>query len=393
MLTGTRVLYLGLDACDRDVVSQFVAEGDLPNLGRLLGSAAVVATEAPLAVFPGAVWPTVCAGVGPARHGYLCWDEVRGGTYEYRRTNTDDIRVRPFWDACSDVGKRVAILDVPQTPVPLPVNGVQLSEWGGHDRRRGTSSWPPSFLEAVNARYGEHPIGCLPHPTHQFSPCDWAYREGERRTADENAQLLADLLEGIRRKGALCRDVLAEDRWDLFFAVFGESHCVGHQYWFLHDADHPHYDAELRARLGGDPMRMVYAALDAAVGEVLAVADSDTAVYVHLSLGMQAKNDGTALLDPILWRLDQYAGGNADRGWRTRGAELVTDVAPEFLRRRALAAASALRRRRVGGAPPGFFADEVPPRAPALVGAAQQHGHRRGSLQRRPTRAERPHPP
>jgi hypothetical protein len=42
----------------------------------------------------------------------------------------------------SDAGRRVAVLDVPHTRPVEGLNGVQVSEWGAHDRHFGTRSWP-----------------------------------------------------------------------------------------------------------------------------------------------------------------------------------------------------------------------------------------------------------
>ena len=64
-----------------------------------------------------------------------------------------------------------------------------------------------------------------------------------------------------------------------------------------------------RARLGGDPLRRVYAQLDETIGCHLDRLDEDATAYVLLSHGMRAHYDGTQVLDPILWRLDQHASG------------------------------------------------------------------------------------
>ncbi len=60
--------------------------------------------------------------------------------------------------------------------------------------------------------------------------------------------MLDEMLEGARRKTALSRDLLDQGGWDLFYTVFGEAHCAGHQFWKLHDETHPWHDAEERRR-------------------------------------------------------------------------------------------------------------------------------------------------
>ncbi len=66
--------------------------------------------------------------------------------------------------------------------------------------------------------------------------------------------------------------------------------------------------------LGGDPVRTIYSAVDAELGDLLEHVGDDTTVYVHLSHGMRSHYDGTCILDPVLWRLDEYASGHDQRG-------------------------------------------------------------------------------
>src|SRR3954453_16809247 len=124
---------IGMDAADPALVREFAAAGQMPNLARLLSQAAVLDTRGPMGVFVSANWPTVFTATSPDRHGYLCWDEYREGTYEYRTPNPTMCRGVPIWRRMWEAGKRVAIFDVPHTVVE-EVNGAMVSEWGCHDR-------------------------------------------------------------------------------------------------------------------------------------------------------------------------------------------------------------------------------------------------------------------
>ena len=83
-------------------------------------------------------------------------------------------------------------------------------------------------------------------------------------------------------------------------SVVGESHCVGHQLWHVHDVDHPRHDPAAR-RLLGDPVVEVYARLDAVVGEHLAAAgaDADRATCTCRT-ACGPHYDGDHLLDEVL---------------------------------------------------------------------------------------------
>jgi predicted AlkP superfamily phosphohydrolase/phosphomutase len=346
----TRTLYVGLDACDLDIAQRFAAEGSMPTLAGLLDTAAVQETLGPLGFLVGGNWVTIHTGTSPARHQFLCSGQVRGGTYEpvwIGPYGSGYGTEPPVWKWISDAGGRVAVLDAPHAGITDDVNGVQLVEWGCHDRHAETLSAPASFLAEINATYGPHPLGTRAAPFPHHAPCDMSHREGVHRTPAEDQTMLDEMLEGARRKTAVSRDLLDQGGWDLFYTVFGEAHCAGHQFWKLHDETHPWHDAEERRALGGDPLRSVYAALDAGLAELIGHAGDDAMVYVHLSHGMRSHYDGTCVLDPVLWRLDEYASRTDQRGRFTRTVDTVANVLPRSVRRRALPSLIELRRKLV----------------------------------------------
>ena len=348
MTAPARTLYVGLDACDLDIAQRFAADGSMPTLARLLERAAVQETMGPLGFLVGGNWVTIHTGTSPSRHQFLCSGQVRGGTYEPAWVGpfgADYGTETPVWKWVSDAGGRVAVLDAPHAAVAEELNGVQLVEWGCHDRHGATMSFPPSLLDRLDEEYGPHPLGSRTAPFPHHAPCDVAHRAGPHRTPAEDRTMLDELLEGARRKTALSRDLLDEGGWDLFYTVYGEAHCAGHQFWKLHDETHPWHDPDALRVLGGDPLRAVYEALDAGLGEMIEHAGDDATVYVHLSHGMRSHYDGTCVLDPVLWRLDEYASRTDVRGRFTRLVDGAANALPRGVRRRALPALTDLRRK------------------------------------------------
>src|SRR4051794_8882670 len=351
-----RVMVIALDATEHELVAELAASGDIPTFARLLGEAAAVDTLAPPGTFVTSNWPTIFTARRPDRHGYLCWEEIPIGTYGYRQTTPREIDGVPVWKRLSDAGRRVALLDVPHT-IPEPVNGVMVSEWGCHDRHFGPGSFPDEAVDELTARHGAHP-NARPHLDNpQFAPCDYSFRAGEHRTPEETEALVDALRAGIEQKRRASLELLDRGGWDLFWTVMGESHCVGHQLWHLHDPAHPKHDAALVERIGGDPVRDVYRRLDAVVGDHLERLDPDDTAYVLLPHGMTAHNDGTHLLDHVLHRLDWSLDEPGRHGAATRAAAEVARFVPPPLRPDALRLAAPLIRRRAGDSPP----DPVPP--------------------------------
>ncbi len=265
------ILFVGLDSCDPDIARHLAASGRMPALGRLFDRAARCKVRNPYGVFVGALWLSFATGYRADRHQFHCWDEIDVATYQRRLTTPPACQDASFWSNLSDADRRVAIIDVPHSKVTGPVNGVQVVEWGSHDRHFGFHTWPPERASDIDATFGLHPIlGVDAYSVREFAADDYVHRAGVLRTREEDVDFLDALTRGITAKRELNRALLAEDRWDLFLTVFGESHAIGHQQWHLHDPEHPRFDPALVEAVGGDPIHRVYGELDAGLADVLA---------------------------------------------------------------------------------------------------------------------------
>ena len=288
MKARPKLLLLGMCAGAHEHFLEWCRTGVLPNLQRLVANGLVGRTRNVPAVFVQCTWPSFYTGTGPAKQGVHCWEQLKPGTYEQYRAYTPDlVRTTPFWDRLSAAGKRVAILDVPQTRPSPRINGIQLVEWGAHDANHGFATSPPSLAAEVLERFGRYP---------HIGLCD------ADRTAAELGQFRDELLRGIATKAAVTKHFLAQEDWDFFAQVFTETHCIGHQAWHLHDPTHPRFSAEARA-LVGDPVRDVAVRIDQAIGDILAEVDERTTVIVMACHGMSCKYMPQHMLPDILLKL------------------------------------------------------------------------------------------
>jgi predicted AlkP superfamily phosphohydrolase/phosphomutase len=302
------VIFVALDACDHEIARALANTGELPTLARLFGHTARALVRNPVGLFVGGLWMSFSTALRPDRHHFHCWDEIEISTYERRLTAppTGDSPA-PFWRALGNAGRRSAIIDVPHSAAKTAVNGLQIVEWGCHDRHFGFHTWPRSAAVQIESAFGLHPVlGLDAHSVREFAPDDYAHREGPLRSVEEEVTLSKGLVQGVHAKCKLCAALLRQDKWDLFLAVFGESHSVGHQQWHLHDENHPRFDRNVVAAMGSDPLRATYAALDLALGELLSHSPTDATVLVHLSHGMGPHHDGTHMLDEVLTRIDAF---------------------------------------------------------------------------------------
>lgn len=296
----SRVLVLGFDACEITLVERWIGAGLLPQFEKLVARSRSFRLDNPMETLPGAIWPEINTGVSSGRMGdFYIPNQLRTGEARLRATQPEDIDPgHYYWAQASRAGCRVAVID-PVQAVHVPgLNGIQLYEWGLHDRTFQVSSDPPGLVAAIRERFGDHPV----------TSCDF---HGETTAG---YRLLRDgLLYGIEAKSVFVPDLLDRESWDLFVCTFSESHCAGHQFWHFLDPRHPWHDVRAPADLR-DAMLAVYQGIDTAVGKVLRAAGEDATVLAVFSHGIDLYYDGPQLLPEVLVRLGLASGGLGSAG-------------------------------------------------------------------------------
>ena len=289
MAAGPKVLLLALDAAEPSCVEKWAAAGRLPTLAGLMRSGAWTRLRSPAEEFPDEVWPSLYASQNSAQFGKYYYIQPRRGS-ESLELLDDTHHGKQFWTIASEAGRRCAVVDAPKTAIIGPINGLQIANWGAHATRCDPSSVPAGVYGEIRRLFGDYPL----------HSCD-----NHGRSPAEYRKLRDLLIEGVRNRGKVLRNVIAREPWDLFFAGFSETHCAGHQFWHLQDPSHPAYDPEDRHGLAS-AMEDVYAAVDAEIGSLLELVDDSTAVILFSGHGMAAQYHGRDLLPTLLhiWGLD-----------------------------------------------------------------------------------------
>jgi len=294
---AAKIAVIGLDSADKDVVRQFVAAGEMPNMAALLEESVVGETRNPYGLESGSVWPTFHTGVDPSRHGQH--EAVRifdPSTYQYRFIDAKTADPRNFWNYLTQQGKRCLLIDIPYAPPPDKLNGKAIWDWGTHIDCYGATeiqlkTYPEELASEIREKFGTDPLGC--------QICD----NLRPKTEHDIVHFRDGLLKRVEKRLEMAEHYLATEEWDFFEMVYSEPHCIGHHAWHLHDRGHPDYDQEAVDRIGS-PILDVYKAIDAHLGRIRDAIGPDAVMMVYCSHGMGVDYSGTHLLDRMLTVLD-----------------------------------------------------------------------------------------
>jgi predicted AlkP superfamily phosphohydrolase/phosphomutase len=264
-----RQLLIGLDAMEWSLIQQWASAGLMPTFQHLIEQGARVELASTAAQLPDTVWSAIYSGMNPGHFGKYFYVQYDAGTGDLKMMDDDSIGATPFWRYLAEAGRRVYVLDVPKFPVSR-MDGVYLANWGAHASKTARASHPATLLQEIERRFGPHPVG----------ECD---------AVDANPKALAKLrdriLDGVRVRGELYRFLMTRDNWDVFFAAFSETHCIGHHFWQYLDSTHPNYDATDRHGLR-DALQSVYQAIDREIGLMLESASPTSRSLVFSGHGM-----------------------------------------------------------------------------------------------------------
>ncbi len=289
-----KLLVIGIDAAEATLLERWAEEGHLPTVSRLLAEGARRELSNSMNTLPGAIWPEITTGRSGGKLGHFYHPrQIHTGEADFRPLAADDIDPRQyFWNVASDAGCRVAVVDVPQVIPYDRMNGVQLLEWGCHDRNFETATHPHGLINEIRSQYGNHPV----------DSCDRFHEN----TIEGYVRLRDALIEGAQKKTAISLDLLARRKWDLFTSVYCESHCVGHQFWTFHAASYIADKAHNVPEALHHTIFDVYREIDRGMGQLIEAAGPDAGVLVVVSHGMGPKIGGPQLLPTFLKKMGLY---------------------------------------------------------------------------------------
>lgn len=126
--TDTRVLVLGLDGLDWDLVLPWVRTGHMPNLGRLLEAGTWGELEPFVPTLSPLIWTSIATGVSPEVHGILDFVERDAETGRLVPVTGRGRKVPALWNIASTLGRSVGVVGWWATWPAEPVHGTIVSD-------------------------------------------------------------------------------------------------------------------------------------------------------------------------------------------------------------------------------------------------------------------------
>jgi hypothetical protein len=333
-----RIMLIGLDGAEWDLIHPMVAAGELPNLGRMIDGGAYgnLRSLEPLAKSP-AIWTTIATGKSPQEHGILSFiDQVNG------QPLTRNIRkVDALWNIYSNLGRTVGLLGWLMSWPAEEVNGFVVSDYvqyeAGSSSRWAGRTYPVDLETEVKPMIVSWPD--LP----------WAFVDRFLDQSTDTLRMsseLESLLRPIKWIAAgdltfarIGERLYRQQRPDFFAIYFRGMDAMGHLYWNYMIPDslpagtlNPTGVAYLKGT-----ERAYYRFTDEIVGRFVELADEKTTIVIVSDHGFRG-GTGRGIAQHKLDGIIIMAGNHIAPGEIT-GAD-VYDVTPTVLALTGLPAAA-----------------------------------------------------
>jgi hypothetical protein len=277
---------LQFDAASASLLEKLLADARLPSLAALRDRGAWHDLDAPATQFAAGAQYTLYSGVEIADHGLF---------YPFQ-WSPDEQRVRyltafeappPIWERLGrEKATRTLAVDPYESRPPIDAPpGALVCGWQLHDRvvLRKWSSPAPAY-DRLERLYGP------PQPVDEVFG---------RHTVPEMLALRRRLLGAPGRVADAAELLLGTEPFDLAWLTFCAAHVAGHQFWDLSQLDDAELDDASR-RVLGSALEDVYAAVDAALGRIVAALPADADVIVLSPVGMDVNTSRADMLPEML---------------------------------------------------------------------------------------------
>ena len=206
----SRVLLIGLDGASFDAICPLVESGELPNLSKFITEGCCGPMKTTIPPSSAAAWSTLATGMNPGQHGIFYFVNRSGNLIL-----SSKIAGKTVWDIIGSSGKKVILINMPNTFPPYAINGIMVSGFPCPSDRLAVY---PRRLSAKLSEVVPKYRADVSYLKRQFRGLvkERFYREACRITT---------------QRLTLASHLMKRYRWDFFAVVFTNLDRVQHVFW------------------------------------------------------------------------------------------------------------------------------------------------------------------
>ena len=234
---------------------QFMAEGVMPNLARLVenGCHGNLTSVMPFETAP--AWSAFQTGCRPGKTGVFGFHSFDRRQGKVRLNSFTQIEVPSIWELADRAGKKVVSLNMPMSSPPPQVNGVIIPGLLCLDFSEQTVHPPDAYKKYIKACKG--------------------YRIVNMDRVESLQEFVENQIEVERKRGEVALRLLADVDWDIFSVQMQSTDHLQHELWWALDPEAHGYCPNSRPLVLG-----LYQCCDEVLGKIVEAVGPDVLTLV-----------------------------------------------------------------------------------------------------------------
>lgn len=271
-LEDERLLIIGWDGADWEIIDDLIGRGCLPNLAAMIEDGARGDLSSTIPSHSWAAWSTFLTGMNPGEHGVYDFVEMHPTDLGRRvPVSSSSIKATTFFESLSQAGHEVRVANVPVTFPPTPVRGRMIS---GVAIPPGTRFVYPDDWAHELKRRAAFPINGM----------EWTRYKKQPEALVEEAQRFIE-----ERTASF--EILLEGRWKVATCVYVAPDRLQHPFGAYLLPSHPDHDA-LKETMLAESIRGVFRVLDRQIERLRAMAGPNTTTVLMSDHGFRPVSRG-----------------------------------------------------------------------------------------------------
>lgn len=226
-----KILVVGIDGGTWNILNAAIENGDMPYFGKLKKSGAYGILKSSIPPISPSAWSEIQTGRKAINSNVYEFFSFNKKTKEIQIVNSGFLN-NTIWDILSNLGKRMAIVNIPMTYPVKRVNGITVSGILTPSIR-SNFTYPPKLKNYILEKIRDY----------QFNYTD------EKRYGNpihNMEDFIQNRIKNLRDRTKLCVYLLHNYKFDILMVNFQANDILQHSLWGFMKKDHPLFDDNIK---------------------------------------------------------------------------------------------------------------------------------------------------
>ncbi len=267
---ASKVIIIGLDCAPPELIfDKFLSE--LPNIRNLIerGIHGELCSTIPAITCP--AWMSMVTSKNPGKLGFYGFRNRADYSYDNMTiANSLMVKEDTLWDILSRSEKTSIVIGVPQTYPPKPLRGYMITSFL-------TPSTDSQYTYPPSLKYDIEKL------------VDGYMLDAEGFRTEDKSSLLQQIYDMTEKRFTVAKHLMKNTAWDFLMMVEMGPDRIHHGFWKFFDTTHRKYEPGSQYE---GAIKNYYKYLDEQIGEILKLADKNTAVMIVSDHGAKRMDGG-----------------------------------------------------------------------------------------------------